>query len=94
MKKRHLAPTHTSTSYLAGSRDNLIISKIPDFFISGHLHRCSVANYNNIMMLNCGCWFPQSEYQERRGLEPEPSRAIIVNLQTMETKILFFGNES
>jgi len=94
LKKRHLAPTHTSTSYLAGSRDNLIISKIPDFFISGHLHRCSVANYNNIMMLNCGCWFPQSEYQERRGLEPEPSRAIIVNLQTMETKILFFGNES
>lgn len=94
LKKRHLAPTHTSTSYLAGNKDNLVISKVPDFFISGHLHRCSVANYNNILMLNCGCWFPQSDYQERRGLEPEPSRAIVVNLQTMETKILYFGNEN
>ncbi len=94
LKKRHLAPTHTSTSYLAGSKDNLVIGKVPDFFISGHIHRCSVANYNNILMLNCGCWFPQSEYQERRGLEPEPSRAIAVNLHTMEAKIFYFGNES
>ena len=94
LRKRHLAPTHTSASYLAGSRDNLVISKVPDFFISGHIHRCSVANYNNVLMLNCGCWFPQSEYQERRGLEPEPSRAIVVNLQTMEAKIIYFGNEN
>ena len=94
LRKRHLAPTHTSTSYLAGSKDNLVVSKVPDFFISGHLHRCSVANYNNVIMLNCGCWFPQSDYQEKRGIEPEPSRAILVNLHTMESKILYFGDES
>ena len=94
LRKRHLAPTHTSTSYIAGSKDNLVINKVPDFFISGHLHRCSVANYNNVIMLNCSCWFPQSDYQEKRGIEPEPSRAILVNLHTMESKIIYFGNEN
>lgn len=94
LRKRHLAPTHTSTSYLAGSKDHLVINKVPDFFISGHLHRCSVSNYNNVIMLNCGCWFPQSDYQEKRGIEPEPSRGILINLHTMENKIVYFGDES
>ncbi len=93
LRKRHLAPTHASTSYLAGNRDCLVISKAPDFFVSGHIHRCTVSNYNNIIMLNCGCWFPQSEYQEKRGIVPEPSRAIIVNLHTTESRIIYFGDE-
>ncbi|MBI2105559.1 metallophosphoesterase [Candidatus Woesearchaeota archaeon] len=94
LKKRHLAPTHTSTSYIAGSKDLLVIDKVPDFFISGHIHRCSFSNYNNVTLLNCGCWFPQSDYQEKRGLEPEPSRAIIVNLKTRGCEIKYFGDES
>ena len=94
LKKRHLAPTHTSTSYLAGSKDNLILNKVPDFFISGHVHRCSVVNHNNVVMLNCGCWASQTDYMEGRGIEPEPSRAIIINLHTMESKITYFGDES
>ncbi len=94
LRKRHLAPTHTSTLYLAGGKDNLVINKVPDFLVSGHIHRCTIANYNNILMLNCGCWFPQSDYQEKRGIEPEPARAIAVNLHTMDCKIFYFGNES
>jgi len=94
LKKRHLAPTHTSTSYLAGNKDYLVIDKIPDFLVSGHIHRCSFGSYNNVTLLNCSCWFPQSDYQEKRGLEPEPSRAIIVNLKNRECEIKYFGNES
>lgn len=93
LQKRHLAPTHTSTTYLAGNRDNLVIEKVPDFFVSGHIHRCSATNYNNVTLLNCSCWFPQSDYQEKRGLEPEPSRCIAVNLNTREVKIIYFGDE-
>ncbi|MEK6856826.1 MAG: DNA polymerase II small subunit, partial [Nanoarchaeota archaeon] len=94
LRKRHLAPTHTSTLYLAGSKDNLVINKVPDFLVSGHIHRCTVSSYNNILMLNCGCWFPQSDYQEKRGIEPEPARAIVVNLHTLDCKIIYFGDES
>ncbi len=93
LKKRHLAPTHTSTSYFAGSKDHHVIDKLPDFFVSGHIHRCSVGSYRNITMLNCSCWFPQSDYQEKRGLVPEPSKAMVVNLQTRDVKVINFGEE-
>ena len=94
LKKRHLAPTHTSTSYLAGKRDNLVIDLVPDFFVGGHIHRCTVENYNNITMINASCWVPQSDYMEKRGMEPEPCRAIIVNLDTRGCKIKIFGDGS
>ena len=93
LKKRHLAPTHTSTSYLPGNKDPLVINKVPDFFVSGHIHRCSVGDYNSITLLNCSCWVPQSDYMEKRGLVPEPSRAILVNLKTRNVKVLQFDQK-
>jgi DNA polymerase II small subunit len=94
LKKRHLAPTHTSTSYFAGNEDYHVINKIPDFFVSGHIHRSSVANYRNVTLLNCSCWVPQSDYMEKMGLTPEPSQAMIVNLQTRDVKVLNFGEST
>jgi DNA polymerase II small subunit len=93
LQKRHMAPTHTSTSYFAGNKDHLVIDKIPDFFVSGHIHRCVADNYHNVTILNCSCWVPQSDYMERRGLVPEPSRAIVVNLRSRKCEIRYFGEE-
>ena len=70
------------------------IDKVPDFFVSGHIHRCTVAKYNNITLLNCSCWFPQSDYQEKRGIIPEPSKAVVVNLQTRDVKVMDFSEIS
>ncbi len=94
LKKRHLAPTHGSTRYqLSYQNDPLLIKTVPDFFVTGHIHRTSVKNYRNISMLNCSCWISQTPYQEKRGLEPQPSRAICVDLHTRETKILNFAEK-
>jgi DNA polymerase II small subunit len=91
LKKRHLAPTHGSTQYQLGYKDDpLVIDQIPDFFATGHIHRATARNYRNITLLNCSCWVAQTEYQEQRGLVPDPARAIYVNLQTRETKIIAF----
>ncbi|MEM3373779.1 MAG: metallophosphoesterase [Candidatus Woesearchaeota archaeon] len=93
LRKRHLAPTHGSTQYQLGyDEDPLVIKKVPDFFVSGHVHRASVKNYRNVILLNCGCWVTQTEYQEKRGLVPMPAKAIYVDLSTRETKILDFMN--
>ena len=70
--------------------DPLVIEKIPDFFVSGHIHRATVSNYRNVTLLNCSCWMSQTDYQEKRGLVPQPARAIYVDLQTRKTKILSF----
>jgi DNA polymerase II small subunit len=93
LQKRHLAPTHTSTLYIPDKKDPLVIDKIPDFFVTGHIHRSSVSSYKNISLLNCSSWLAQTAYQEKVGLIPQPSRAILANLQTREIKILKFGQD-
>ena len=91
LQRRHLAPSHSSTLYLPNEReDPLVIEKIPDFFISGHLHKTMVANYHGITMINCSCWIGQTEDQERRGIKPDPCKVVLVNLRTRDIKILNF----
>jgi len=88
---RHLAPAHTSTLYMPeGEEDPLVIEKIPDFFVTGHIHRATTAAYRNVTLLNCSSWIGMTEYQQKTGLVPEPSRIIAANLQTRETKIMRF----
>ncbi|MBI4439807.1 DNA-directed DNA polymerase II small subunit [Candidatus Woesearchaeota archaeon] len=92
LKRRHLAPTHTSSLYIPHARkDPLAIEKIPDFFVTGHLHKPVVAQYRNITLISGSCWQSTTSFQEKHGLVPEPSRVPIVNLQTREVKILRFG---
>ena len=90
LQRRHLAPTYTSTLIAPSEIDALCISQPPDIFASGHLHRASVANYKSTTMLNCSCWLSKTDYQLRLGLEPEPARAIAVELSTRETRVLKF----
>ena len=91
LKKRHLAPTHTSTLYLPiALKDNLVISKVPDFFVSGHVHQFCAATDKNITLLNCSCWISQTPFQEKMGIVPKPARALVANLQTREIKVMRF----
>lgn len=91
LQRRHLAPPHTSNLSIPDpDEDPLIISKVPDFFVTGHIHRTTVSSYRNVTLLNCSCWVSQSSDQVRRGIIPEPARAILVNLQTRKVKVLKF----
>lgn len=94
LQKRHLAPTHTSTLYIPDTtKDSLVIESTPDFFVTGHIHRASVSTYNNITLLNCSSWLSQTDYQEKVGIEPQPARVILANLQTRAVKVLKFGQD-
>lgn len=91
LQRRHLAPTHTSTLYMPDPNiDSLVIEKIPDFFISGHIHKSIAANYRNITMICGSCWQSKTSFQEKVGHNPEPGRVPIVNLKTREVKIMRF----
>ncbi|MBU1973927.1 MAG: hypothetical protein KKH52_00865, partial [Nanoarchaeota archaeon] len=91
LKRRHLAPAFTSTPYFPGyDEDPLLIKTIPDFFLSGHIHYCSVANYRGVTMICGSCWQGKTSFQEKLGHEPEPGRVPLVNLKTREVKILKF----
>src|SRR3989338_3805130 len=92
LRRRHLAPTHSSTLYIPDTKkDPLVIEKVPDFFLSGHIHKSVTANYRNTTLICGSCWQAKTQFQEKVGHNPEPSRVPIVNLQTRDVKILKFG---
>lgn len=92
LQKRHLAPSYTSTQYVPDiNEDCLVIDKVPDFFVSGHLHKAAASNYKNITLICGSCWQSKTKFQEKVGHNPEPSRVPIVNLKTRQIKILKFG---
>lgn len=92
LKRRHLAPSFKSTPYFPGhAEDPLLIRRIPDFFVTGHIHYSSVANYKGVTMISCSCWQGKTTFQEKLGHKPEPARLPIVNLRTREIKVLRFG---
>lgn len=91
LKRRHLAPSFASTPYFpAHDEDPLLIKKIPDFFVSGHIHYSKVANYKGVTMISGSCWQGKTSFQEKMGHEPEPARVPLVNLKTREVKVLKF----
>ncbi len=91
LKRRHLAPSFSSTPYHPShAEDPLLIKKVPDIFITGHIHYCCVANYKGITMISGSCWQAKTTFQEKLGHEPEPARVPIVNLQTREVKVMRF----
>jgi len=91
LRKRHVAPTHTSTRYFPCERDSLVLRKVPDVFVLAHIHKSSVSRYNNILVISCSSWQPQTPYQEKFGHEPDPCKVPIFNLKTGKVNIIDFS---
>jgi len=91
LKRRHLAPSHESNLRIPdANKDPLFIKTVPDFFVTGHIHKSIAANYRNVTLICGSCWQSKTAFQEKVGHNPEPSRVPIVNLKTREIKILRF----
>ncbi len=93
LQRRHLAPTHGSNMYIPDpEQDPLVIDRVPDIFLTGHIHRVASATYRGVTMINASAWSDITEDQEKRGLEPQPSRLPLVNLQTRDVRVInFYG---
>jgi DNA polymerase II small subunit len=89
LKRRHLAPAHTSTLYVPDpENDPLAIEDVPDFIITGHLHMTQSKTWRGVTMLSCSCWVPITDYQQKQGLKCDPGKFILVNLKTRAVKLV------
>ncbi len=94
LKMRHLSPTHGCNTYVPDAEeDPMVIDKVPDFLVTGHIHDVAYANYKGVTVLNCGAWNDVSDEQIKRGLEPQPGKLPVVNLRTRELRIMNFYSD-
>jgi len=92
LQGRHLAPVYGGKTPLSPeSRDHLVIERVPDVFHAGHIHTLGYTNYRGVLIVNSGCWQEQTDYMRRLGFVPTPGLAPVVNLQTLDVKVLSFA---
>ena len=93
LQKRHLAPAFSSVQTLPADEDKLVIDKVPDIFVAGHIHKCALTYYNNILLVSNSGWEDATEYQKRFGNKPDFCKVSMFNLKTRVVKILDFEGE-
>jgi len=92
LKKRHLSPTHSATQYIPCEKeDPLVISTVPDVYVSGHIHKPEISYYNNLLVIASSCWQSKTPLEEKYGHEPEPCKVPILYLKDGSVKILDFS---
>ena len=92
LQRRHLAPSYDSTQFIVDSeKDALVIDSVPDFFLSGHIHKSSSLSYRGVTIISGSCWQARTKFQEKVGHNPDPCRVPVVNLQTRDITVLNFA---
>ncbi|MEM2954419.1 MAG: metallophosphoesterase [Candidatus Nanoarchaeia archaeon] len=91
LKRRHLAPTYGSTLALPLETDPLVINKVPDIAISGHIHKSKIGQYRGVLTISSSCFQDTTTFQLRMGHTPTPGKIPIVNLKTGAAKTLLFA---
>ncbi|MAF35272.1 hypothetical protein CMO91_05495 [Candidatus Woesearchaeota archaeon] len=94
LKCRHLAPSHTSSFYIPDPKhDALVIDSIPDYFLSGHIHKARVKTYRGVNLVVGSCWQPSTQFQQRMGHNPDPCVVPVLNLQNRKITLFDFKHD-
>ncbi len=95
LQKRHLAPTHTTTLYIpTPTEDALLIDRVPDVFVSGHVHKSAVGLYKGVSLLVNSCWQDITPFQEKMGHTPDPGFVAALNFHTREITVFDFLSDT
>ena len=91
LKRRHIAPIYGDKTPIAPENiDYLVIDRIPDIFVTGHVHSVATEVYRGIALINASTWQSQTSYQVMHNFNPIPAKVPIVNLMTGEWEIKNF----
>ncbi len=91
LRKRHLSPTHGATMVAPTIKDDfLLIKKVPDIFVTGHVHQSGLSVYKGITLLNSSCFQSQSDFMKRVGLKPNPGKIPVMSLRNKNVYIMDF----
>jgi len=92
LKRRHLALSYgLRTPIAAAKQDRLVIDPLPEILHTGHVHICGITKYRGVLGINSGTWQSQTPFQKQMNVNPTPARAVVVDLQTLDPRVLDFN---
>ncbi len=95
LKKRHLAPTYGGYTPLAPEHeDYMLISQVPDIFVTGHVHTSFIDNYRGVTLINASSWQSQTSYQKMMNFVPDSAKLPLVDLKTGSATSMDFSKVS
>lgn len=92
LRKHHLAPSYGGYTPLAPEhKDYMIIDRIPDIFVTGHVHLATVGEYRGVKLINASSWQSQTSYQKMLNFIPDPAKIPIIDLKTSNITMMDFN---
>jgi len=89
--RRHLSPMYGGKTAMAPEKkDYLAIEKVPDIFVTGHIHGAGKMDHKGIKIVNASAWQDQTEYQKMHNFNPNPAIMPVVHLGTGTTRMMNF----
>jgi DNA polymerase II small subunit len=93
LRRRHMAPIYGGKTALAPEqKDYLLIDRVPDIFVTGHVHACSIGEYRGIKLINASAWQSQTGFQRMHNQVPDPAKVPMIHLGTGEVWIEDFSS--
>ena len=94
LKKRHIAPIYGGYTPLAPEHlDHMVIDRVPDIFVTGHVHTASIDNYRGVTLINASAWQAQTSYQKMLNFVPDSGKLPIVDLKTGNVTMMDFSKK-
>ena len=94
LKKHHLAPTYGGYTPLAPEHlDYMIIDRIPDIFVTGHVHLAQISDYRGVTLINASSWQEQTSYQKMLNFIPDSAKLPIVDLKSGNVTMMDFSKK-
>ncbi len=72
LKRRHLSPIYGTNPIVPEHVDYLVVDKLPDVFLAGHVHKNGFKSIRNILLLNAGTFQSITPFQIKMGHIPTP----------------------
>lgn len=94
LRKHHLAPIYGGYTPLAPEHlDYMVIDKIPDIFVTGHVHLAQISDYRGVTLMNASSWQAQTSYQKMLNFIPDSAKLPIVDLKTGNVTMMDFSKK-
>ena len=94
LRKHHLAPTYGGYTPLAPEHlDYMVIDRIPDIFVTGHVHLAQISDYRGVTLMNASSWQAQTSYQKMLNFIPDSAKLPIVDLKLGNVTMMDFSKK-